>query len=176
MAEGGAPDIEQLIVAAATGIRRLTVVELRAVREYVAAAGFNPEPNASAQGLAGVVWQGRVLKGTDRLPAGEAHYLDHVVQLQEWPVGTTLQGYYDSISSLILDHRSGVLTSAYGTRLQLTIVGRTRQDRGPGGAELILVEYRVELGHWVTAFQPTDGLRVFRNARRTGIRWLRLPH
>ena len=47
--------------------------------------------------LAGLVWNGRTLTGCDFLPPGEAHYLRHVIGRQEWPTGSTLNDYYQSL-------------------------------------------------------------------------------
>lgn len=173
MGDEASPEIDRLILETANGIRRLTSAELRLVREHIAGAGFNPIPNASAQGLSGVVWKGRTLIGRDRLPAGERHYLDHVVAGQEWPAETDLQSYYDSIRDMILNPGSRMFTSRFGTRWQVTVVGRSGEWRGLRGFPLLLVEYRIGLGHWVTAFQPREGLGILRDHRRTELRWLR---
>ena len=175
MTSGSLSDIDRLILDAATGVRRLTESELRQVLEHIARAGFDPTANVRAKGLSGIVWQGRVLSGSDRITAAERHYLQHVVQVQEWPSGTTLQEYLDSIRDVILDNRSGVLTCRYRGEWQLTVLRRSDRLQGPAGHSWILVEYRVGLGHWVTAFQPRDGLRVLRQPERTDVRWLRRP-
>ncbi|MCX6023509.1 MAG: hypothetical protein NTZ05_17610 [Chloroflexi bacterium] len=166
---------DRLIIAAAGG-RTLDAAELRFVREHVAQAGFVPTPTTLASGLSGMVWQGRVLRGRDRMTPAERHYLDHVVKSGEWSAMTTLQDYLDSIRDTILDRHSRVLTSDYQGNAQLGIVGRSGRFRGERGHPLILIEYWLGIGHWVTAFQPIIGLRVLRDPRRTDIRWLRRPH
>lgn len=75
---------EQLMLEAATGVRRLADDELQVVLAHVARVGLKPTPNVRATGLAGVTWQGRVLGGSDRITAAERHRLEHVVQVQEW--------------------------------------------------------------------------------------------
>ena len=165
----------QLILDAATGARPLAPDELQRVREYVAQAGFQPTPDVRAKGLAGIRWRGRLLNGNDRITAAERHYLEHVVQVQEWPSGTSLQQYLDSIQAVILHQRSGLLTCQYYGQLQLSILRRAHNLQGPDGHPWVLVEYRVELGYWVTAFQPRDGLRVLRGSARTEARWLQRP-
>ena len=180
MTASGDPLVEpdRLIVEAATGARELSPDELRRVLEHVAGAGFHPAANAPAGGrLAGLVWQGRVLRGSDRLTAAEVHYLRHTVAQQEWPPGTTLDDYLTSVREVILDPTSGALTSRLsGQFWQLALVRRSGALRGPEGYEWLMVEYRVELGHWTTAFQLRDGLpAVTANPERQRQRWLRHP-
>lgn len=169
-------DPDRLIVEAATGMRQLTEDELAGVLAHVAGAGFDPAPVARIGGrLAGIVWQGRVLHGSERLPSAAVHYLRHVVAQVEWPPGTTLDAYLESIRGAILEPRGGVLTSRYQGEWQLAIMCRSGAWRGPDGAEWILVDYRVGLGHWVTAFQPAVGLQELQGPRRSDLRWLRRP-
>lgn len=170
------PEVNRLILDAATGARRLTPEELRSIIEHVAQAGFDPTEREQAGGrLAGIEWQGQTIRGRDWLSPSEAHYLRHVVVQREWPVGTTLQGYLDSIAQVITDRRSGVVTSQYQGAWQLAILRRSHELRGSEGAAWILVDYRVALGRWVTAFQPREGLAVLRRPERGGVRWLRRP-
>lgn len=166
--------IDRLILEAATGARRLPRSELLQVRAQVARAGFAPGAQARAGGaLAGILWQGRPLTGSDRLTPAEVHYLRHVVLKREWPNGTTLQDYLHGIAEVVLDPTSGVLTSRYYGAWQLTFdSGRLR---GPEGYEWVLVDYRVELGHWVTPFQPGQGLLELRSPQREEVRWLQQP-
>jgi hypothetical protein len=180
MTASGDPLVEpdRLIVEAATGARELSPDELRRVLEHVAGAGFHPAANAPAGGrLAGLVWQGRVLRGSDRLTAAEVHYLRHTVAQQEWPPGTTLDDYLASIRDVVLAATSGILVSRMFDRYwQLTAVHRSGPFRGPRGHEWLMVEYRVGLGHWVTAFQPEGGLALItQGPARQGQRWLRQP-
>jgi hypothetical protein len=68
--------IHQLIEAAARGERDPREDELQQIREHVAQAGFDPVARERVRGrLAGLIWQGRTLRGTDRLPPAEVHYL-----------------------------------------------------------------------------------------------------
>ncbi len=163
-------------MVAATGTRRLSVAELQLVLEHVAQAGFDPTALKRTGGrLAGLVWRGQILRGNDRLSPAEAHYLRHVVRRHEWPPGTTLQEYLDSIRNVVLDPTSGVLTNRYQGAWQLTIVRRSGGLEGPAGLAWIMVDYRVAMGHWMTAFQPDNGLGVLRRPERTDLRWLRHP-
>ena len=169
---------DRLIVEAATGARELTPDELRRVLEHVAGAGFTPAPDTRVGGrLAGIAWQGRTLRGSDRLTSAETHYLRHVVAQQEWPPGTTLDEYLTSIREVVLDATSGILVSRmFDHYWQLTAVRRSGPFRGPRGHEWLMVEYRVGLGHWVTAFQPERGLALIaQGPARQGQRWLRQP-
>ncbi len=179
MTASGGPFIEpdRLIVEAATGARELTPDEISRVLEHVARAGFTPAADAQAGGrIAGVIWQGRTLRGSDRLTSAEVHYLRHVVVQGEWPVGTTLNEYLDSIRAVIMDPASGLLTSQLHGEWQLALVRRSGMWRGPAGFPWLVVEYRVALGHWVTAFQPQQGLALFSETpHRQRQRWLRHP-
>jgi hypothetical protein len=168
---------DALILEAATGARRLTRAELQQVLAHVAQAGFDPDARERAGGrLQGLLWRGRVLRGSDLLSPAEAHYLRHVVAQQEWPPGTTLDDYLASIPWVILDPRSGVLISQYqGKGWHLAVVRRSEEFRGPEGSDWILVEYRVATGHWMTAFQPRTGLTYFDDPRRRDKRWVRRP-
>jgi hypothetical protein len=165
---------DRLIVEAATGARRVSDTELQQVLAHVAQAGFDPTPLARAGGrLAGVNWHGHMLRGSDRLPPAEVHYLRHVVVRAEWPQGVSLDSYLESIRAVILDPLSGVLTSRYEGSWQLTAVRHSGELRGPDGFEWILVDYRVGLGYWVTAYQPASGLQELQSPRRSDVRWLR---
>lgn len=167
-------EVHALVVEAASGTRRLSPLELSRVLRWVADAGFDPDARETARGfLAGIVWRGRVLTGTDRLPSAERHFLRHVVRAREWPSGTSLSDYMESIREFILDDTSGVYTSIYRGALQLGVIRRAGRLRGPEGADWVLVEYRLAIGHWTTAYQPSLGLRELAIPQRGGLRWLR---
>ncbi|MBI4493018.1 MAG: hypothetical protein HY690_09515 [Chloroflexi bacterium] len=168
------PSVDQLILEAATGARELSRAELRQVLEHVAQAGFDPDSREGVRGrLAGATWRGAVLRAQDRLPPAELKYLWHVRERQEWPVGTTLHEYIESIRRIIVDPTSGVFLDRYQGALSLGILRESRELRGPGGFESVLVQYRVGLGHWTTAFQPEYGLRELEEPGWSDIRWLR---
>ena len=175
VAGGALSDEDQLILEAATGVRSLAPDELIRVRGHVAAAGFDPARNVLAAGLTGEIWEGRILTGRDRITSAARHYLRHVVRGQEWPAGTTLAAYEESVRGLLLDPRSGVLTSRYDQQWQIGVLRRSGELRGGQGFEWTLVEYRVGVGYWVTAYQPREGLRVLLSSRRSDVRWLRRP-
>lgn len=177
-ADDPAAEANRLILEAATGVRELSDDELQRVLEHIAQAGFFPAPNAKAGGrLAGLTWQGRTLTGGDRLPPAEVHYLRHVVARREWPTGTTLEDYLGSGREAVLDPTSGTLASQlHALYWHLTIVRRSGRWQGPQGYEWMVVEYRVELGHWVTIFQLQHGLATITDdPERHRQRWLRQP-
>src|SRR5439155_14429888 len=61
--------IKELLTEAAMGARKLTERELAQVIEHVALAGFEPNELETVRGrLAGITWNGRTLRGNDRLP------------------------------------------------------------------------------------------------------------
>ncbi len=149
---------DDLIRSAATGENLLTVNELNLVLLHVAGAGFDPDSREKVRGrLAGLAWQGRILVGPDTLTPLEVHFLWHVQRRREWPDGTRLDGYVQSIREVILDPSSGIFISRYWGEWQLGVARRSGVLRGPGGTDWVLVEYRISLGHWVTAFQPSQG-------------------
>ncbi len=173
---GSSSETDALILEAAQTARVLTVAELQLVLDQVAVAGFDPGARERARGsLAGLRWRGQVLRGADMLPPADAHYLRHAAIGQEWPAGTTLEGYVTSIRAVILDERSGVLISRYQAAWQLTILRRSAELQGPLGFAWVLLDYRLATGHWVTAYQPSRGLLVLQDPRRTNLRWLRRP-
>lgn len=172
--EGDVPDPNRLITGAATGSLTLSSDHLESVLQWVAQVGFDPDAQEHAGGrLAGIEWRSQILRSSDRLPPAVAHYLRHVVAVSEWPVGTTLDGYLASIARVVTDPAASVFTSRYQGRWQLGIVAPSGNLRGPQGGEMVLIEYRVATGHWMTAFQPQTGLLVLDDPRREDLRWLR---
>lgn len=164
------------MLEAANGSRQLTDAELRHILEHVAQAGFHPQDLETVRGrLTGVPWRGRRLTGVDRLPPAEVKYLWHVLTRQEWPAGTTLLAYLNSIRDVVLDSASGVFTCRYQGIWSLTIVRESGELRGPRGHEWLLVQYRVGRGHWTTAFQLEQGLAELQRPQWSDIRWLRQP-
>uniref|UniRef100_A0A7C2WCB5 Uncharacterized protein n=1 Tax=Thermorudis sp. TaxID=1969470 RepID=A0A7C2WCB5_9BACT len=154
--EGAVSRADALILEAATGVRELTHAELQEVLAHVAQAGFDPRPDKRGRTNA------------------EAHYRKHVERFREWPPGTTLEAYLQSARRVILDPRSSVFTSRYAGYWQLAVIRRADELRGPGGSDWVVVEYRVELGHWTTVFQPRDLEHDFLYAtKREHLRWLR---
>lgn len=169
-------EVDARILEAARGDRRLATDELNRVLVHVARAGFDPSALETVRArLTGLVWHGRTLQGTDRLPPAEAKFLWHVVTRQEWPAGTALDGYVQSVRRVILDPTSGVVTNRYQGEWSLAVVRESRELRGPRGYDWMLVQYRVARGHWTTAFQPRDGLEELQNPGWSDVRWLRQP-
>jgi hypothetical protein len=169
-------DPDQLIREAIELNRHLGDRELDIVTSHVAQAGFDDMGLERARGrIAGLSWNGQILKGSDMIRPAEAHFLRHVVVQQEWPVNTDLATYVQSLRDVVEDPRSGLAVSRYQGTDQLTILRRSLNLRGPDGFPWVLVDYRVATGHWVTAFQPSDGLAALQSPHRTDLRWLRHP-
>jgi len=166
-----------LILEAATGARRLSRAELREVLEHVARAGFDPDARERAGGrLEGLSWRGQVLRGNDYLPPAEAHYLRHVVGRPAWAPETTLGAYLERLRPAVGDEGDGGGGGQQlGTGGGQAGVRRSYELRGPEGYEWVAIEYRVTTGHWMTAFQPEEGLAYFQRAERREQRWLRRP-
>lgn len=101
----------------------------------------------------------------------------HAVAGQEWPPGTTLAEYIQSIRDIALDPASGLFVSQFRTfGWHHAIVGRADRWRGPRGYTWAMVEYRVTPGYWMTAFQMSQGLAYFSAATRKAGQWLRQPN
>ena len=168
--------MDPLISEAAAGGRQVNDTELQELLEHVAQAGFAPGVTERTRGrLSGVVWKGAVLTGREMLPPAEVHFLWHVVVRQEWPRRTALDEYLASIRTVILDPTSRVFVCRYQSVWQLGTVRESRELRGPRGHDWVLVQYRVGWGHWVTAFQPEQGLDELLKPQWSDVRWLRQP-
>jgi hypothetical protein len=91
-------DVSQLIHELQDSSRKVTDSEIRQLREHIARAGFDPNARERVRGRgAGIVWQGKALRGRDMLPPAEAHYIRHVLGDPEWPERTTFVDYLESI-------------------------------------------------------------------------------
>ena len=167
---------DEMIFDLAAGVRDPTGQDLEKIRLHVAEAGFDPTRMLPAdQRVVGMhSSRGSVIRQGDPLSTGELHYLRHAVRQEEWPVGTSLGRYQDSLSALAASLRVGILLrqiAHFGWHV--TIIGRSGRWKGRLGSDWMIVEYRVSDGYWVTGYQPRDGL-LFAN-RRPRRRWLRLP-
>lgn len=144
-----------LIKFASLDLRPLTSVEIGKITNLVAERGFNDNLLEKAGGrLSGISWQGNVVKGSDMLGAGIVHYLRHVVAYQEWPVGTSVDDYYQSIKEVALDKQSQLFVSRYHGVLQVGIVRESGKFAGPGSKGIFFMEFRAETRHVVTARKP----------------------
>ena len=175
---GGVHPVDRLLLEIAKSGRMPTGGEIQEIRDHIAGLGFDTTTNTPAGGrLHGLEWEGRILKRTDVLSALEVHYLRHVVKQREWPPGTTLLAFPESVRAVILDPDSGLALSRWGGyEWHLTVVRESRNLRGPFGGDWIVVEYRLGDGFWTTAFQPERGLPSFLgDRRRSNLRWLLVP-
>lgn len=170
----GKENIDDLIKIAGLNIRNFTEGELSKIVSEVATAGFDPKALEVVRGrLAGMTWGDKVLRGSDRLSPAEVHYLWHAVKRKEWPAGTTIEGYIDSLRKVIRDPNTGIFVSKFSDVWQLGFVGRSGELRGIGGKEFVIIEYRTGYGHWTTGYQPVSIDDVMSDLRRTEISWLR---
>lgn len=166
--------VSDLIRVAGLGLRELSDDELRKIVEKVAKAGFNREHTSLVKPeMAGLVWKGKTLEVGERLPADEWHFVKHVLARQEWPEGTSLDEYLESLRAVIRNPESGIMVSRYqGIYWQIAFIAESGRWRGVGGSDFILVEYRDGYGFWITGFQPVD-LQKQLHVHRSDIRWLR---
>lgn len=166
--------VDDLIRVAGIGLRELTPGELERVVRHVAGAGFDLNGLEKCGGrLSGLVWNGKTLKGSDMLPPGEAHYLRHVVKRQEWPTNTTLNEYYQSLREVIEDENSGIVVHKIGSEWQIGFLNSSGKWRGQEGRNIIFVDYRISVSHWVTGFQPKDIDELVANDRWSNVQWIR---
>ena len=170
---GGGHPVDRLLMELADTGRDVTPVELQQIREHAAAVGFPPTLSLAGGRAAGLQWQGRILSGSDRLTPAEKHYLEHAVHRREWPEGTTLDDYLNSIHQVVLDESTGMALTRYKGMLQASFLRHSVDLRGPDGEDWVLVEYRAGLGHIVTAYQPRTS--TMRNIEGRVIRWLSRP-
>lgn len=155
---------DDLIRVVGVGLRELTPQELNKVIEHVANIGFNPNAlEKCGSRIGGLVWNGQVLKSTDKLPTGVVHYLRHVVAQSEWSQGTLLDDYYKSLKNIILDKETKIVISRYGKFWQIGFLG---QDG-------TWIDYRVKYGYWSTGFRPGNFETMFNSLQRSEIKWLR---
>lgn len=166
--------VDDLIRVAGIGLRELTSEKLERVVRHVANAGFDPKGKERAGGrVAGLVWKGKILKSNDTLSPGEAHYLRHVVARKEWPEGTSLSEYHHSLSDVIRDQSSGIFVNRFYGAWQIGFVRKSGNLKGPEGGEFVIIEYRVDVGHWITGFQPRILDEVLNSQHRSDFKWLR---
>lgn len=143
--------------------------DLERVLRYVEISGFDPNARECVRGNVR-----HLFTTTTALPV-DVHHARHVIVLHEWPEQTTAQKYVDTGREVICNLGSAVFTSRYSSTLQLGIIGWTPDSaKGIRAQELTLVEYRVEIAHWVTLYQPIDGIQgVVENPTRENVIWLR---
>lgn len=165
---------DELIKVTGLGLRDLSGEEIEKIVQHVARAGFDSAGQEKVGGrLADLSWNGKTLKGSDFLPPGEAHYLRHVVAKREWPTDTTIEDYIESNRSIIRDKQTEIFVSKFSGTWQIGFVGESRKWRGPEGGEFVIIEYRVDTKHWITAFQPENIEEILNQKRRSKLRWLR---
>jgi len=175
--EGNFSDTSRLILEAAASGRHLTGDELQQVIQHVAQAGFDSTAIEDVGGrLVGLIWKDHRIRTGDSLPPAEVHYLRHVAVQSEWPLGTAYDEYLASLRDVILDPQTGFLINQFRDRgWQLTAIRSSGSLQGPAGRDWIVIEYRLATGHWVTAFQPREGLAYLERPERRQTIWLRRP-
>lgn len=109
---GGGPDPDELIRRAFAG-GDLSEEEKRHIAEHASERGFDPEGVERLGGRATSYLrrQGEDARGSERRPPAEVHYFRHAGFRQEWPEGTTLQNYLQSIREVLTDPDTGIFLS-----------------------------------------------------------------
>lgn len=164
---------DDLIRVAGLGLRELTPRELNKVVEKVGLLGLSQDPIQKVdQSIAGLMWNGKMLQKGDMISPEDAHYLKHVVVNGEWPMGTTLREYSNSLREIIQNPKSSIFISKFNENWQIGFVGRSGKWQGENGFSHIFVEYRVKYSYWVTGFQPKYlSEQIYKN--REVIKWLK---
>ncbi|MCE5209845.1 MAG: phage head morphogenesis protein [Chloroflexi bacterium] len=166
---------DDLIRVAGLGLRGLSPSELNKVVRHVAEAGFEPggQQKISTM-LAGQIWEGKVLQKGEFIKPDVAHYLKHVTVSKEWPEGTNLEEYLQSLKNIVEDPNSDIFISKYNDAWQVGFVGKSGKWQGAKGNSFIFVEYKVKYGYWVTGFQPKDiETQVLNYKEREILKWIR---
>jgi acetolactate synthase regulatory subunit len=132
------PD-EKLIPALVRSEIEPTPHLLERVQGYVAGRGFDPQRMQEAGQevhSAQIEWQGRIVTRSDRLSVLDAHYLKHVIKRGEWPQGTTLEEYTESIRAVVQDPNSGIMASWLRGRWRLNFMANVPEMRPHWGNRL----------------------------------------
>ena len=165
---------EELIKFASLDLRPLTNREIGKITSFVAERGFNDNLLEKAGGrLSGRKWQGNPIKGSDMLGSGVVHYLRHVVFGDEWPAGTTLEEYYDSISQVVQDTQTKVFISRYSGELQVGFIREAGKYAGTKSSGLFFIEFRLSTGSLVTANQAKIFDDIINAVERSDLKWIK---
>lgn len=158
--------------------RKLSDAECRSLREAVASVGFDPHATARAGGkLAGIPWNAQIVASRDWIPNDVRHYLRHVIAQQEWPTGTLIDEYLQSLRDAVLDEDGAILLERFPDVQRLTFLGHCGRWRGPSGGPWILVGYNLGYGYWVTGYQPDEEhFLSLQGSEGAGRQWLRPPN
>ena len=107
--------------------RDITDEELKRLRTHLAAVALvRPTVARVDDEAGGLMWEGDILKGGDWIPRLEAKYLKHVVLNQEWPDGTTIEEYAESLAETVRDPTGGVYIELDEETWKVTCVARSR--------------------------------------------------
>lgn len=152
--------IDRKWLLAAVGALQLTPDELEAMVKHVADQGFDLRFHRP--------------RGKYKLmTADRGHYAKHAVDLREWPLDTSFDDYIASIRNAVLN-ADGVYTHTYHGQWSVGFARESGVLQGDGGGRWIVVQYKLSIGKWVTAFQPRVSLETF--VGRDGVenlRWIR---
>lgn len=142
----------------------------------IAAAGFDPSARVLLPpSLAGYEWRGRVLQRGEEMPVGEASYLEHAFDGDQWPDDLTLAAYLRSIRDVVLDSTNGVCIAREHDADRIVVCRRSNELRGERGNDYVLVVFDPGIRHWTAAWQPPEGLALLANHPWSAVSWLRVP-
>jgi len=165
---------EELIKFASLDLRPLTNKEIGKVTSFVAERGFNDNLLEKAGGrLTGLEWEGNTIRGSNMMGTGVVHYLRHVIAGNEWPAGTTLEEYYDSISQVVQDKQTKVFISRYSGELQVGFTREAGKYAGTKSSGLFFIEFRLSTGSLVTANQAKIFDDIINAVERSDLKWIK---
>lgn len=167
--------IRRLLRDIAASGRDPTAAEIERIREHVAGVGFDPTAQTPvSRRLIGLSWQGHTFRAGERASTELVHFLRH---REEWPVGTTLAEYRQSLADTVRNPGGGIRLEQIAGQWRITFIAPSGAWRGPLGGAWIFVGYTIDFGYWTTGFQPRQSLERTL-AERQGIeqaRWLQRP-
>jgi len=110
----------------------------------------------------------------DPIDVRYAKYLQHAVQEDQWPAGTTFDEFLGSLVRVVSSDDSGVFVDNRPEGWRVTFVAESGIWEGLEGGPFLIVVYDCRQDRLVTAFQPSRGLAyVDHNDQVVNGSWLR---
>lgn len=142
----------------------------------LAGLGARPLPDAELPEMLAYVAGQKFLVNTAGDRTDNNHFKKHVRKRGEWPPDTSLDGYLQSVADAVRSPQYVFTGLFQGRHWTVTLVAPSGAHRGPGGSNVIMVEYRVGRGI-ATGFQPRgDTIEgIVGHPDRSEVRWVRRP-
>lgn len=159
-------DVDDIVKRALAG-EKISRSELRRLASGIAESGFDERFQQKVKlkdGIVGLTHNGETVQRGERLSPGAVHFLKHVVAQQEWPAGTTEEGYYESIRKVITDRNSGIILYKKNGETYVDFTNNSGDLKGQGGKQRIVVGYSLSNQSWTTSHQ-LDNFKDIRHKR-----------